>query len=109
MDELKKPTTVEHIRDTLLMDIKLQEEVRLLFRRILKRLTRIYIGVAILMISVFILGTSLIIYILNQRTIIESNKINITKTRKQLNSVIQTQDSIQLLQDSVLQELNSKK
>lgn len=115
-----KPNTVEHIRDTLLMDIKLQEEVRALFNKILHRLSFIYISVGVLLL----ISIGIVIYMINlpvsaaniamkqvqelqkniiiQRTFVQMDRRDAAEARLQLTHLINLQDSLQHFQDSVL-------
>lgn len=118
MEDNKSKATVELLRETLLQDIHLQEQVRNLFRKIIKRLSIIFIAMSI---SVLI-GIIIIIYIvvqpgsatgvamkqveeLNKDLMTESKFIqfereDVATARKQLDGMLKVQDSIKRQQDS---------
>lgn len=100
--------TLEGIRETLLKEVLLQEGVRTLFKKIIRRLSFIYVSAGILLL----MGIGLIIYMLNQpvssmkqvqemqkniieqRKFIERDRQDVAKARAQLIEGIKIQDSL---------------
>ncbi|HEY8690572.1 MAG TPA: hypothetical protein VIM07_15150 [Chitinophagaceae bacterium] len=104
--------TIEHLKETLLLQIKSQEQVKVLFKKILTRITIIYISISV----AILIGVMFIIYTLNkpesiaknalremealntrisiQREFIEMDRNDLEHTRQDVNNLIKIQDSL---------------
>lgn len=82
--EKTKQDIVEELKNTLLKDIELQEQVRILWRKIIRRLTIIFAALAIITIAMM----SFIIYYITQPA--PASDI-VVKSIQDWNRIIQTQ------------------
>jgi len=91
--EEHKPA-IEQIKETLLWDVRLQEQIRGQFKKILNRLTFIYILVGI----VLIMGVTRNMYILSQPTPPSELMKELQKNIIEQIRIIRTQDSLLYIQ-----------